>query len=100
MKFFEKLRVLFFAKKVIDTGKPVVTYNDRQDNLIEIFVFSEQNSIEYYKNGKRHREDGPAIEFSDNPENNQWFINGIRITEERFNLYKVDEEIRQALSGH
>ena len=35
---------------------------------------------EWYLNGKRHREDGPAIEMSDGYK--EWWLNDIQVTEE------------------
>jgi len=37
----------------------------------------------WYMNGKRHREDGPAIEEADGSK--EWYINGEGLTEEEFN---------------
>ena len=37
----------------------------------------------WYLNGKRHREDGPAIEWSTGTK--YWYLNGMRITEDQFN---------------
>ena len=37
----------------------------------------------WYINGKFHREDGPAIEYSNGTEN--WYINGEELTEDEFN---------------
>ena len=37
----------------------------------------------WYLNGERHREDGPAIEYSDG--NKEWYLNGEYLTEEEFN---------------
>lgn len=34
----------------------------------------------WYQNGKLHREDGPAIEHSNGVK--EWFFNGVRMTEE------------------
>jgi len=34
----------------------------------------------WYWNGKRHREDGPAIEYSDGDKS--WYLNGKKVTEE------------------
>jgi len=36
----------------------------------------------WYLNGKRHREDGPAIEYSNG--RRWWYLNGIEYTEEDF----------------
>jgi hypothetical protein len=38
---------------------------------------------EWHLNGQRHREDGPAIEHSDG--HKAWFLNGKCLTEEQFN---------------
>ena len=37
----------------------------------------------WYKNGKYHREDGPAVEWPDGDK--YWFIEGMQYTEEGFN---------------
>ena len=37
----------------------------------------------WYKNGKCHRIDGPAIEYANG--NKAWFLNDINYTEEQFN---------------
>ena len=36
----------------------------------------------WYLDGKRHREDGPAIEYADGDKS--WFLNGVELTEEEF----------------
>ena len=35
-------------------------------------------------NGKRHREDGPAIEYADGEE--QWYLNGVKLTKEQHKI--------------
>ncbi len=40
----------------------------------------------WYLNGDLHREDGPAIKLTTGTE--QWFINGTRLTEAEFNARK------------
>jgi hypothetical protein len=37
----------------------------------------------WYLNGKQHREDGPAVEYSDGVK--FWYLNDERLTEEEFN---------------
>lgn len=39
----------------------------------------EDGSKCWYLDGKRHREDGPAVEFSSGT--NAWYLNGERLTE-------------------
>ena len=49
--------------------------------MIEYTVKVDDNGSKYwYLNGKKHREDGPAIEFSNG--NKHWYINGVQYTEE------------------
>lgn len=38
---------------------------------------------EWYFNGKLHRKDGPAIEFLDGSKS--WYLNGKKLTQEQFN---------------
>jgi len=38
---------------------------------------------EWYLNNKRHREDGPAIEYADGYKD--WYLNGEKLTEAEFN---------------
>jgi len=40
----------------------------------------------WFLNGKRHREDGPAIEYRDGTK--EWYLNNRYITEEEFNSRK------------
>ena len=47
----------------------------------------------YYKDKKMtilHREDGPAVEWSDGDK--AWYLNGVKYTEEEFKM-KTDKEI-------
>jgi hypothetical protein len=46
---------------------------------------------EWYLNGKLHREDGPAVEYSDGTK--FWYLNGEELTKEEFNgkQYKLKE---------
>ena len=37
----------------------------------------------WYLNGKRHREDGPAVEYADGTK--YWYLNGKEFTEKEFN---------------
>ena len=48
----------------------------------EVKVYADGGNNRYL-NGKRHREDGPAIEHSNVA--NYWYLNGERLTEEEFN---------------
>ena len=48
----------------------------------EVRVY-ENGTKEWYLNGKRHREDGPAVEWASGT--NHWFLNGEIYREEEFN---------------
>ena len=51
--------------------------------MIEYTVKVDDNGNKFwYTNGKRHREDGPAIEYADGTK--YWYINGEKLTEEEF----------------
>ena len=39
-------------------------------------------TIRWYKNGRLHREDGPAIEYHDGGCGSEWFLNGKRHRED------------------
>jgi hypothetical protein len=54
-------------------------YWDRPDNFTGIVEDRYDNKY-WCLNGKRHRVDGPAIEWSDGDK--EWFMNGEQITEE------------------
>ena len=42
----------------------------------------ETGTREWYVNGKFHREDGPAIEYSNGTR--EWYVNGEHLTEQEF----------------
>ena len=48
--------------------------------MIEYTVKVYEDSIEWYLNGKLHREDGPAIEWADGGK--EWFLHGKRHRED------------------
>lgn len=41
----------------------------------EIYTYRSADCLTYYKNGKQHREDGPAIEYDNG--DYEWYINGL-----------------------
>ena len=51
--------------------------------MIEYIVKVDNGTRCWYLNGKRHREDGPAVECTDGTR--WWFLNGVEYTEEEFN---------------
>ena len=44
-------------------------------------LIDDVNDIAWFKNGKIHREDGPAIEFAGGTK--YWFLNGVRYNSEQ-----------------
>ena len=40
----------------------------------------------WFLNGKRHREDGPAVEDADGTKS--WYLNGKKLTEKEFNKHQ------------
>ena len=44
-------------------------------------------STEWWLNGELHREDGPACEYTDGDK--YWFINGHRLSETEFNAHEI-----------
>jgi hypothetical protein len=47
----------------------------------------------WYRDGKRHRIDGPAMEW---PDAKEWWVDGRQFTEDEFNLF-VDQETGEVL---
>jgi hypothetical protein len=48
--------------------------------------FLELSSIEHYRNGSRHNENGPAIEYPNG--NKIWYLNGERLTKKQWKTLK------------
>lgn len=60
--------------------------------MIEYMVkVSDNGSKLWFLNGKRHREDGPAIEWFDGTQ--EWYLNGVKLTEEEFNARNKVKEV-------
>lgn len=49
----------------------------------------------WYQNGLRHREDGPAIEYHDGEK--QWYLNGNEISEDEFNQWLAKKHLNERL---
>jgi hypothetical protein len=47
--------------------------------MIEYTVRVSADKTKWYLNGQLHREDGPAVEYTDGDKS--WFLNGQRVTE-------------------
>jgi len=46
-------------------------------------IVDDYGTKHWYHNDKRHREDGPAVEYADGTK--WWFVNGKELTEAKFN---------------
>ena len=49
----------------------------------------------WYINGERHREDGPAIEWSDGDK--EWWLNDIEYSEQEFNDYILRKRLQRIM---
>ncbi|WP_440080519.1 hypothetical protein [Ralstonia pseudosolanacearum] len=56
---------------------------------------------EHWKEDKLHREDGPAVEWSDreNQWRNQWWIEGVQYSEEEFNAWVAKKDLNEQLQS-
>ena len=52
-------------------------------------------TVSCYKNGKLHREDGPAIEYANGSK--EWWLNGVEYTEELFNKIQLNKKLQSKL---
>ena len=52
----------------------------------------------WYKDGLRHREDGPAIEYTGG--GGEWYLHGKQLSEEEFNEHLKKLEIKKEIEGH
>lgn len=52
---------------------------------------------EWWFEGQRHREDGPAIEMADGSK--YWYISGKQYTEEDFNQWKMKKQLKEKLTS-
>ena len=55
----------------------------------ELIVDSD-GSKKWYLNGKRHREDGPAVEWADGSK--EWYLNGKKLFSRQLNSKKIQKE--------
>jgi hypothetical protein len=53
---------------------------------------------EWWVNGVRHREDGPAVHESPGTLTKKWFLNGVEYTEDAFNALKEKEQLDQTIN--
>ena len=53
---------------------------------------------EWYKDDKLHRLDGPAVERTNGDK--LWYINDKQLTEKEFNEYIKKQEIKKEIQGH
>ena len=71
------------SNKEVDTAAVGKEAKLRKWSTIINPIIDETGATSWHLNGKRHREDGPAIEDADGSK--QWYLNGKLHTEEEFN---------------
>jgi len=73
-----------------DNGPSQVLFRDEANDVI--------CHLRYYRDGVLHREDGPAVEFPNEPENSMYIIEGIGLKSAGWikSSYDTDEEKTQA----
>ena len=65
-----------------------VTYGRPRDTLQ---IFDDGTKVEYFKNGRLHNENGPAVVYyKDSKE--EYFLEGRQVSKERIEEYKVKKE--------
>ena len=52
-------------------------------------------NVSSWVNGKRHREDGPAVEWNNGDKS--WFLNGVEYTEQEYNLKIRNRKLKKLL---
>lgn len=57
--------------------------------------YEQFNETTWYENNRLHREDGPAVEWSDGYK--EWWIHGVEYTEEKFNLWRQNKLLNEFL---
>ena len=72
-----------YKVKVYSDGSKFWFLNGKRHREDGPAVESATGNKEWYLNGKQHREDGPAVEYADGTKS--WYLNGEKYTEEEFN---------------
>jgi hypothetical protein len=75
--------VIEYTVKVYDTGTKSWHLNGKRHREDGPAIECASGNKEWYLNGQLHREDGPAIERANG--NKYWFLNGVELTETEFN---------------
>ena len=73
-----------YTVKVYDNGDRFWDLNGKRHREDGPAIEWADGSKEWLRHGNRHREDGPAIECSQAGVN-YWYLDGVRYTEEEFN---------------
>ena len=72
-----------YTVRVADNGNKHWYFNGKLHREDGPAVEFSTGSKHWYINGKKHREDGPAVEDSNGDK--YWFLNGKQLTEKKFN---------------
>jgi len=72
-----------YTVKVFDSGDKVWYLNGKRHREDGPAIEWASGDKFWYLNGKRHREDGPAVEYADGTK--YWYLNGKEYTEVKYN---------------
>ena len=72
-----------YTVRVYDDGTKYWRLNGKRHREDGPAIECADGGKSWYLNGKRHREDGPAIEWSTGTK--YWYLSGNRLTEDQFN---------------
>ena len=98
-------QVWYYNAKVHRTDRPAIIrlngteewyINNQRHRLDGPAIEHKNGRKEWYVNNKRHRLDGPAVEWADGSK--FWFINDEQLSEKEFNVYKKQQEVKDAIS--
>ena len=54
----------------------------------------DKQSAKHYQNYQLHRLDGPAVEYFDTPQHNEYWINGFKVTPEEWAIISFTNGIK------
>lgn len=77
---------------------PYVTVPSVKTKYLEQRCVEDKEKRTYYHNGLVSRLDGPAIEWKDEKKEDEWYVDGVRLTKEEVEAKK--QEIEDAATHH
>jgi uncharacterized membrane protein len=85
---YARAKCVVFENKV---KKCVVMYYD--EDYINLYI------KEFYLNRELHRENGPAIEYLNEPKRNKYYLNGVKYNEKQYKMNLRKLKIRRLKSS-